>query len=100
MALLDEVRRAVRVSDGYYDDELKTLIDTALFDMENKGVDPDFIHGKNGEYPPIVKQAVVLYAKANFGLDNEDAPRFAEAYRLTVCSLLNSCKNVAARKRD
>lgn len=100
MALLDEVRRAVRVSDGYYDTELDTLIQAALFDLQNKGVAPDFIQDKDGQYPAIVKQAVVLYAKAHFGLDNDEAPRFSEAYRLTVCSLLNSSKNVAARKRD
>ncbi|WP_028263937.1 phage head-tail connector protein [Atopobium fossor] len=95
MALLDEVRSAVRVSDGYYDPELKTLIDAALFDMQNKGVLKEFIGDDENSYPAIVKQAIVLFAKANFGLDNDEADRFMRTYNVIVCSLLNGTGGIA-----
>lgn len=95
MALIDEVRSAVRVSDGYYDSELETLIESALFDMQNKGVLKEFIGDTEDDYPAIVKQAIVLFAKANFGLDNGEADRFMKTYDIIVRSLLNGTGGIA-----
>lgn len=94
MALTDDVRSALRVSSVLFDSEVQTLIDAALFDMSNKGVSDKFIAGENGEMPAIVRQAIVLYAKANFGYDNDEAERFQRSYDSIVCSLLNGSQNV------
>lgn len=94
MALLDDVRSALRVSSGLFDSEVQTLIDTALFDMQNKGVSAKFIGSDSAEYPAIVRQAIVLYAKSHFGYDNDEAERFQRAYDSIVCSLINGSQNV------
>lgn len=89
MALRDEVRAVLRVSSALYDSEIDTLIASALFDMRNKGISEGFI-GQEGSYPPMVRQAVALWCKANFGYDNDEATRFMQAYESIVCSLMAS----------
>ena len=89
MALRDEVRAVLRVSSTLYDSEVDTLIGSALFDMRNKGISEEFL-GTEGDRPAIVRQAVALWCKANFGYDNDEAPRFMAAYESIVCSLMAS----------
>lgn len=106
MALLDEIRAILRVSarevevDGEktltssMDGEISLLIDAAIDDLVDKGVDPEFVGDGSGE--PLVKRCIALFCKANFGYDNDEAERFDESYDKAVCSLLNSRHNVAA----
>jgi len=100
MALLDEVRVALRVTTAKTDGEIATYIGTALFDMQNKGVRPEFLaddaDADNGDYMPIVKTAVINYCKAQYGRDVEASERNAclASYRSIVASLLNGKQNV------
>lgn len=100
MSLLDDVRTALRVTTSLTDGEIATYIGTALFDMENKGVRPDFLgdnaDSDNGDYMPIVKTAVINYCKAQYGRDVEASERNAclASYRSIVTSLLNGKQNV------
>lgn len=94
MSLKDDVRSALRISSTLFDSEVQLLIDAALFDMKNKGVSDEFVEPAGGESPAIVRQAIVLYAKANFGYDNDEAERFQRAYDSIVRSLLNGSQNV------
>ena len=100
MALFDDVRTALRVTTSLTDGEISTYIDTALFDMENKGVQPEFLaeHADTDEddYMPIVKTAVIVYCKALYGRDVEASERNAclSTYRSIVASLLNGKQNV------
>lgn len=100
MALLDDVRTALRVTTSLTDGEISTYIDTALFDMENKGVNPEFFvldaDAEELEYRPIVKTAVINYCKAQYGRDVEASERNAciSSYRSIVASLLNGKQNV------
>ena len=105
MALLDEVRMAVRVTTTLTDGEIETYIGTALFDMENKGVKPEFLAGdaygdaeseEGTDYMPVVKTAVINYCKAQYGRDVEASERNAclASYRSIVTSLLNGKQNV------
>ena len=113
MALLDDVRTALRVSpiplddeagrapysDGWeptfasdFDDEIQDLIDAALADLTRVGIvpsllDPDSLH-------PLAKRAVVAYAKAHYGYDNDEATRFIESYERTVIDMANSTANI------
>lgn len=107
MSLLEDVKVALRVGHDATDSEVQNLIDAALFDMANKGVsvswlgiDPmyqSFSAGtlESGALPAMAKRAVIAYAKANYGLDNDDADRLTKAYDSIVCSLLNSRFNAA-----
>lgn len=100
MALIDEAKVALRVTTGLTDGEIGTYIATALFDMENKGVSPDFLADDadtdNGDYMPIVKTAVINYCKAQYGRDVEASERNAclASYKSIVTSLLNGKQNV------
>ena len=100
MALLDDVRTALRVTTARTDGEISAYIDTALFDMGNKGVKPEFLaeeaDAENGDYMPIVKTAVINYCKAQYGRDVEASERNActASYNSIVASLLNGKQNV------
>ena len=88
MALVDDVKAALRVSSDAYDSEVEGLIAAAKRDLDRVGV-PDSMT-KDGSEDALVKMAVVLYCKARFGYDNSEAGRFEESYRQTVCDMLNS----------
>ena len=102
MSLLDDVKVALRVGHDATDSEVEDLIAAAVFDMANKGVstawlgtdpfDPSFDVDDIDEskLPVMAKRAIVTYAKANYGYDNDDAERLMESYDSQVCSLLNS----------
>ena len=98
MALLDDVKLALRVTTDKTDSEIGVYIDTALFDMQNKGVRPEFLADDAGEdgYMPIVKTAVINFCKAQYGRDVEASERNAclASYRSIVTSLLNGKQNV------
>lgn len=98
MALLDDVRTALRVTTSLTDGEISTYIGTALFDMENKGVKPEFLaeEAADDDYMPIVKTAVINYCKAQYGRDVEASERNAclASYRSIVTSLMNGKQNI------
>lgn len=95
-SLYDSVRDAVRVSSTMYDSEVYDIIAAAIDDMLTKGVSPLWMGEDIDALPALVKQAVVVYAKANFGfdMDNDEAKRFLAAYESIVCTILNSSHNV------
>ena len=117
MALLDDVRTALRVSpipmdddfgkepysEGWtptytsdFDDEIQDLIDGALADLTRVGITPSLLDPYN--LHPLAKMAVKLYAKAHFGYDNDEATRLFESYERTVVDMMNSTANIACRR--
>lgn len=85
MALLDEVKVALRVTSDAFDTEIQGLIEAAKRDLNRVGVDEVLT-----DSDPLAKMAVILFAKSRFGYDNSDASRFEDAYRQTVVDILNS----------
>lgn len=98
MALIDDIRKSLRLTTDALDSEVQMLADSALYDMERVGVDPDLlsVDDEGSLENPFVKNAVTCYCKAHFGYDNAEADRFDESYRRIVCDLLNSSRNIAA----
>ena len=102
VSLLIDVKVALRVGHDATDSEIEDLITAAIFDMANKGVsvtwlgndpmDPSFSFEDVDEdaLPTMAKRAIVTYAKAHYGYDNDEAERFMDSYDSIVCSLLNS----------
>ena len=88
MALTDDVKVALRVSSNAYDAEVAALVAAALADMRRVGV-PDAALSEESP-DPLARMAVLLFCKARFGYDNDEAPRFEESYRQTVADLANS----------
>lgn len=97
MTLKDDVKVALRVGSNAYDSEIDGLIAAAKSDLERVGIKNHLINQQ--EVNPLVKQAIVLYAKANFGYDNNEAMRFMNSYHQTVCDLMNSSANSADKCR-
>ncbi len=81
MALLDEVKKALRISasNTLFDDEVDTLIKAARLDLIQAGVSELIVNG-DVTTDPLIKRALITYAKANFGYDNPEAERFENAY--------------------
>lgn len=74
--ILDDVRRELRVRNTAFDNEIQDLIDAALFDLRIPQIDRE----KITESDPLIKRAIILYCKANFGLDNPDSEKYQKAY--------------------
>ena len=88
MALLDDVKTVLRISDTAYDSEVLDLIYAARQDMIISGVSTEKAYD---DYDPLIKRAITTYAKANFGWSNPDAERLIDAYvmlkqHLSLCS--------------
>lgn len=75
MALIDDVKLALRVTSTAFDAEIYDLIEASKTDLSIAGVDSII------ETDPLIKRAIITYCKAYFGYDNPDADRFAESYK-------------------
>ena len=109
MALIDDIKTSLRVSADVYDAEVAALIDAALYDMKRAGVNPELLDmaepetgsGTDEQAAPdpengFVRQAVMVWCKANFGYDVPEADRFMHVYDRILNALLNSSENIAA----
>lgn len=75
--LLNDVKKALRISSSHFDDELTILIESARLDMVQSGISFDKAHSDDF----LIKQTIVFYCKGHFGYDNQEADRFIAAYR-------------------
>lgn len=80
MAIIDDVKVALRVAPATveFNGEIQGLIDAAEADLQLAGVIPEKVDVAD----PLIKRAIVVYCKANFGYDNPDADRLQRAYDL------------------
>jgi uncharacterized phage protein (predicted DNA packaging) len=85
MALLDDVKDALRVSDTSKDTEISDLIAAAQADLMIAGINSSLINILSPD--PLIKRAIVLFAKAQYGWDNQEADRFQKCYDLLKASL-------------
>ena len=97
--LYESVRNALRISSTKFDSEVYGIIGAAIKDMLVKGVSPTWMGDDLDGLPDLAKQAIVVYAKANFGYDNEEAERFHKVYDSIVCTILNSSHNAVYEQR-
>ena len=103
MTLLADIKTALRITSEDFDSEVQMLIDSALYDMERAGVNPALLAlDEFGDVPnPLVKKAVAVLAKADFGYDvQSEAYRFEASYDRILNALLNSSENIAAMEQD
>lgn len=81
VTLLSAVKTALRITSNRFDGEITTLIEACKIDLSIAGVTV------LDETDPVIKRAIILYAKANFGYDNPDSEKFQKSYDLLKCSL-------------
>lgn len=81
MAMFDEVKTSLRISAAQtaFDGEVEGLIAAARHDLMLSGVSSPKAHDDDD---PLIKRAIIVYAKAHFGYDNPDAERLLRAYDL------------------
>ena len=92
MALIDDVKKTLRVSNTAHDTEISDLIDAAKKDLEVAGLDETLVVETNF----AIKHAIILYCKAFFGYDNSDAERLFESYEKAKIQLVLDVNNVVA----
>lgn len=75
--LIDDVKSALRISNNSFDGELTILISAAASDLILAGVTSA---KANSLTDPLIQRAVIVYCKANFGLDNPDAEKYQKSF--------------------
>ena len=81
--ILSAVRSSLRITSTDYDDEISTLIAAAKADLKRGGVMAVAVDDTD----PLVRTAVICYVKSAFGLDNDEADRYAAAYQSMLSAL-------------
>jgi len=76
MALLDDIKQTLRITTTLLDAEIEDLIDSAKADLILSGV----LENKLLDSDMLIKRAIILYCKANFGLDNKDSEKYMTSY--------------------
>lgn len=73
MALIDDVKLALRIKNNALDSDITDLIDACKIDLSMAGVEIVV------DTDPITKQAIKLYCKGSFGYD-DNSEKFMKAY--------------------
>lgn len=108
MALLDDVKQALRINNTAMDTEVLDLIESAKFEMKNLNINiektitiienqtpepteevpnPEPILIEVEAIDPLIKRAIILYCKAHYGYENAEAERFAKSYEMLIIHL-------------
>jgi uncharacterized phage protein (predicted DNA packaging) len=82
--MLEEVKKHLRIQHGELDSEVELLIDACEQDLKISGV------ASISESDPLIRRAIIIYSKANFGYDNPDYERQIKAYDLLKSHLAMS----------
>lgn len=76
--ILNKIKRALRINNDSYDNEIQDEINACKKDLEISGIDKFLIKDDD----PLIIQAIKTYVKSSFGYDNPDAERFKLSYDL------------------
>ncbi|QKE71873.1 DNA-packaging protein [Arthrobacter citreus] len=77
MNMLELVRLSLRVTHNALDEEIIELIESAKMDLFQSGISVEMT---NEDSDPLIKRAIILYAKANFGINNDDSEKYQKSY--------------------
>ncbi len=72
--MLEDIKVSLRISNTAFDIEILDLIEAAELDLSISGVENIDIDNA------LIKRAITIYVKANFGWDNPDAERLQRSY--------------------
>lgn len=86
--MLEEIKKALRLIDNDFDDEVTLLIEAAKEDLKSSGVASSYFITKDDETGEkseeidnkLLKLAIILYCKTFFGFDNPDSEKYNNAY--------------------
>lgn len=80
--MLETIKTALRISTSAFDNEIQTLIDAAILEMNGLGVTA----ATSTTTDPQIISAIVAYCKWLFG-NNEDADRWRDIYHIKLGQL-------------
>ncbi|MCI3922493.1 head-tail connector protein [Paenibacillus sp. TRM 82003] len=75
--MLDDAKIRLRISNTAFDSEILDLIEEAKADLSLSGIASLKV---NDDTDPLIRRAVFLYVKANFGWDNNDSDKLTASY--------------------
>lgn len=79
--MLEKIKLALRIKSNKTDEDILDLIEACKLDLTTAGV-------KNiKEEDALIIQAVKLYCKANYGLNNNESEKYSKAYDSLKISL-------------
>lgn len=79
MPMLDDVKTALRISNTAFDSEINDLISAARSDLQLSGVLESKV---NDDTDALIKRAIIVYCKSNFGWNNPDAEKLQQSYNM------------------
>ena len=79
--MLEKVKLALRIKSNKLDEEITDLIEACKIDLSLSGVK------RIKDTDSLIQQAIKLYCKANFGLDNKDSEKYQKSYEMLKISL-------------
>ena len=107
--MLEDVKAILRISNNAFDAEIEDLIEAAKIDLKLSGVNIDktvtetYTPEPTEETPepepvdvevmdPLIKRAIIVYVKANFGWNNPDAEKLQQSFRMLETHLALSAE--------
>lgn len=87
MPILDDVKTALRISNTAYDSEINDLVAAARADLKLSGILESKV---NDDTDPLIKRAITVYVKANFGWNNPDSEKLRQSYDMLKAHLVLS----------
>ena len=92
--MLNKVKTALRINNNAYDEEILGLINACKKELELCGI----VLSNLSADDEMITQAIILYCKANFGFDNNEAQRFSESYNLLKAFLCTNQEYLKEKK--
>lgn len=74
--MLEDIKNVLRISGTAFDFEVQDLIDACKIDLKISGI----VDAAIDETDPLIKRAITVYCKANFGWDNQEMEKFQQSY--------------------
>jgi|LFRM01.1.fsa_nt_gb uncharacterized phage protein (predicted DNA packaging) len=86
MPILNDIKTALRISinNTAFDSEIADLIAAARVDLMLAGI---LLAKANDDTDPLIKRAITVYVKANFGWNNPDSEKLQQSYNMLKCHL-------------
>ncbi|WP_339145446.1 MULTISPECIES: head-tail connector protein [unclassified Sutcliffiella] len=79
--MLNDIKTALRISQSNtaFDTEIIDLIEAARLDLMISGISQE---KASSDKDPLIKRAITIYCKANYGFDNPDFDRLQKSYAM------------------
>ena len=88
--LIGAARLRVRMGSSLtFDSEIRELIAAARADLVREGITTEKVMDEND---PLIRRALMLYVKAEFGLNNPDSEKYKNSYETLKRHLALSCE--------